>query len=95
MLEILHDEIDDHESLRDEAAACVESVKAAIDDHANGSTDFHQILTGCAAALADELDEVTTKAVRTGLAHAKRRAQKLSAAKGQGEYANDQAENQT
>ena len=79
MRQLLHDEIDQHESLRDEAAACVETVKGQIGEIAAGCSDFKSILTEAAARLGNELADVTTKAVQIGLRHAKRRSERLNA----------------
>jgi hypothetical protein len=77
MRNLLHDHIDQHEALRDEAMSRVDAVKSQIGDISGKSINFKTILTECAARLGNELADVTTKAVKIGLSQAKGRSEKL------------------
>jgi len=73
---LLHDEIDAEEDLREEATAVVASTRAAVEDIARGAESFDEILDEIAIRVEARLAEITTKAARGGLAAGRKRVQR-------------------
>ena len=74
--ERLHDEIDEQEDLRNEAASVVESVKPHLADLVNDIGDATEALEAIAVLVEAKLagrDGLLRKSMRTGFAAAKRR----------------------
>lgn len=71
----LHDEIDDREEMRERVRAKIEEIRKDLPRLAAGLDDFADIFEAATAVLAAELDEETSRAVKTGFDHAKKRAE--------------------
>jgi hypothetical protein len=67
IVDALHDRIDLRESLIDDARAVVERVvRSRLDDVLLSTGDIRTVFVLLSAIVADELDDLTTKAVREG-----------------------------
>lgn len=69
----LHDEIDEKESLSDDARAVVRRVRERLTELVDEYGDTVKALEALAVLAEDELDGLTTEAVRKGFAAGKKR----------------------
>jgi hypothetical protein len=78
MLDLLHSEIDEKERLRERASVVVDGVRGKIGEILKITTEPKLIMENFAKLLSSELAPETTEAVRSGLASAKRRTERLN-----------------
>ena len=64
----LHDEIDQIEDYAAEAEKVVEGVRSRVEEIVAGQQDLHSMLEALAVEVENGLAEITTNAVRDGLA---------------------------
>ena len=75
LVELLHDGIDDEESLHDKARKVVEQQRAKLLDMMDSVDDIEEALAAFAVAVEDELTDITSEAVMLGKESYLRRAE--------------------
>jgi len=73
---LLHDEIDYIEELRDEAEAVVDRVRERLVEIAANASSFEEVLQEANVLVANELAEITTRAVQSGFEFAEKKLEK-------------------